>query len=696
MTGENLNIRFIPFFIFVFIAGVLVLLRLFQVQVLLHESYEQIADRQHINRIPLEIPRGKIYDRRGTVLGLTIPRSYSYGVHPRDVRNRQKVSAKLAEVSGKPASYFNRRMNSQSNFVWLLRQQDVKTVGLLSKVPDLIIKAEARRYYPLGNYTPKAVGFTGYDCEGVAGLELLYDSTLTSTGGWEIVLEDAYGNQAKNSSNPGIDPIPGSDLILTFDNVIQNLVSRELENAVELWNAKGGCAIVMLPRTGEILGMTSYPLCDPNYPDKAGPVIQRIINVVDTYEPGSTFKIVPMLAAIKRGISMDRVIDCEHGSLKIGKHWINDEHKFTKLTAAEVLIYSSNIGIGKIAALAGDRHVYEMSRDLGFGTYTGIEIPGEARGNIPPPGEWDEYLRATYGMGQGVSCSGIQLACAYGAVAADGILLQPRVIRNVMTPYGPDGDNSPLAIRRVAKKTETDALIEILIRAVEEGTGKAAKITGFTVAGKTGTAQKYDAELKKYSEDRYIASFIGFTVEEPRVLCYIAIDEPQGDYYGAKVAAPVFKNIMEKAVPVVLAGERDHFGPHRRFDKVNKNQIVLDDYMNAWTEYAESQLHDNELMVKVTGGGKVVINQFPFPGSYVIKGDTVELFTSDAEDDIGNLAGLTARRAAKRLIASGYSVNIRGCGLVREASFNGNKCTLICSPRRITEDSKLTACVLEK
>ena len=695
MARENLNIRFIPFFIFVFIAGILVLLRLFQVQVLLHKPYAKIADQQHINRIPLELPRGKIYDRRGTVLGLTIPRSYSYGVHPRNVRNRQKISAELAKVSGKPAAYFSRRMNSESNFVWLLRQQDVETVELLVNVSDLIIKAEARRYYPLGNFTPKAIGFTSYDCQGVAGLELLYDSTLTSTDGWETVFEDAYGNQAANSSNPGVEPVPGSDLILTFDNVIQNLVSRELGDAVRFWKARGGCAIVMLPRTGEILGMTSYPLCNPNYPDKAGPDIQRIINVVDTYEPGSTFKIVPMLAAIKKGISLNRVIDCENGSMRIGKHWIDDEHKYNKLTAAEVLIYSSNIGIGKISALAGDNQIYEMSRDLGFGTYTGIEIPGEARGDIPPPAEWDEYLRATYGIGQGVSCSGIQLACAYASIAADGILLQPRIIRNIMTPHGPDGDNSPQVVRRVAEKDETDALIDILIRAVEDGTGKAAKISDFTIAGKTGTAQKYDAELKKYSEDRYIASFIGFTVEEPRVLCYIAIDEPQGDYYGARVAAPVFKNIMEKAVPVVLAEQRYHFGPNRRF-KVNKNQIVLDDYLNSTPECAESQLQDDDLRVKVTGGGKVVINQFPFPGSYATRGDTVELFTGTAKDEIGNLTGLTARRAAKKLIAAGYSVNIRGCGLVDGVSFTGEKCTITCSLKRKTEDLKLTACALEK
>ena len=696
MSKENTNIRFIPFFIFVFIAGALILARLFQVQVLLHKPYAEIAERQHVNRIPLELPRGKIYDRRGTVLGLTIPRSYSYGVHPRNVRDHRTIAANLAKVSGKPVSYFNRRMNSNSNFVWLLRQQDVETAEVLADIPDLVIQAEARRYYPLGNHTPKVVGFTNRDCKGVAGLEMLYDSTLTSKKGWEFVLEDARGNQAVNSVNPGIAPVPGADLILTFDNVIQNLVSRELEEAIDFWDARGGYAIVMLPRTGEILGMASYPPCDPNHPDQASLDAQRIRNVVDAYEPGSTFKIVPMLAALKKGIPLNRKIDCNNGSIKIGTHWIHDVHRYKILTAAEVLINSSNIGIGKIAALAGDKLLYETARDLGFGTYTGIEIPGESRGNIPSPADWDEYLRATIGMGQGISCSGIQLTAAYSAIAAGGILLQPRVIRDVLTPQGGSSNTEPQVVRRAASKDDADALTEILVRAVESGTGKAAQINGLTIAGKTGTAQKYDRELQKYSDDQFIASFIGYTVDEPRVLCFIAIDEPQRDHYGGIVAAPVFKKIMEKAVPVAASEQREHFGPSRRPQRIDKNQIVIEDFINITIERASAHLQKKRIPFNINGGGKTVFSQFPLPGSYFTVRDTVELYTIDPQDLASELKGLNTRQAVKKVLAAGYSVKIQGSGIVQRAEFKNNRCTLFCSPNKNTETMKLTACVSEK
>jgi len=670
--------RITPFLVFVTLSSALLIGRLFQIQVLLHNTYSQMAADQQENRVPIELPRGKIFDRRGTVLALDIPRSYSYALRPYQFKNTVSAAKHIARKTGLPYSLVLEKLKSKSSFVYLIRQLDTDKAKKFQNLPQLIELTEVKRFYPYGPATPRIIGFTDPDCRGLAGLELLYDSTLASITGWEIVLADALGNESKGMIAPLIEPLPGSDLILTIDNVIQNIVALELKAAVKQWQAKAAFALVMLPRSGEVLGIHCEPEFNPNnypaYPTEA----QKEKSVLDLYEPGSTFKIIPILTAIRQGISLKEKFFCEYGKYSVAGHRISDVHPYGYLTVEEILIHSSNIGVAKISQRVGKKTLYQSARDLGFGLPTGIEVPGEARGRVLNPAAWDNILLATFGIGQGLSCTGIQLAAAYAAIAADGLLIRPRLLRSKLAPHADPLIFRPQTVRRGMSQDEARTLTSLLVRAVEEGTGKEARIEGVTIAGKTGTAQKYICEEKKYSEDKFIASFIGFSTEEPRILCLVVIDEPKFDIFGGKVAAPCFRNIMRKVIPVVTAEQRSKFGPKERSKHEIVDKISLPNLINLDKNQAQEILHSQDLTVLLTGEGGKITRQYPLPGTYIAPGDTVLLSSEKPSCQDWDLTGKPPRLAVKELLYAGYKVKIIGTGLVAQALFQGKYCTLLC------------------
>jgi len=673
------------FLVIVSLAGIGLIARLFQIQVTLHETYNEMAAKQQENRVAIELPRGKIFDRRGAALSLNVPRSYSYAIHPYQFKNTQSAAKKISRQTGLSYNYVLEKLKSKSSFVFLVRQLEAEKAKKFQKVPELIELTEVKRYYPFGSITPRAVGLTNRDCVGTAGFELIFDSTLASQTGWEIVLEDAKGNEFKGMAAPLVEPAPGWNVVSTFDNVVQNIIVTELKNTIRQWQAKGGFAIVMLPRTGEVLGMHCEPEFNPNNPAAYRTETQKERTVVDMYEPGSTFKIVPMLAAMRSGVPLNDVIFCENGHFSVSGHRINDVHSYGNLTVEEVLIHSSNIGIAKISKRVGKEKLYEAARDLGFGLPTGIEVPGEARGRVLNPVKWDNILLATFGIGQGVSCTGIQLCAAYATIAADGVLLKPRLVRACTNPYNETVHYNPQAVRRGMSQAEAEKLTELLVRAVEEGTGMEAKIEGTTIAGKTGTAQKYIFEEKKYSTDRYIGSFIGFTVEEPRILCLVVIDEPKLDIYGGKVAAPCFRNIMQKVIPVVTAEQRSKFGPKESRESEMVDKVVMPEVINMDAQKAKMFFREKEIAALLTGEGKKITGQFPLGGVYISRGDTVRLTAEKPGGEIPDLRGKLVREAVKELVYSGYKVKVVGKGVVAEIQIEGKNCTLICDLSRIKD-----------
>ena len=681
-STANYRKRLMILVFFVFIGGLLLLGRLFQVQIFLHNYYSGIASKQHNDRIKLELPRGRIFDRRGAILSLDIPRSYSFGVHPKQVGNRYRVAQAMAKATGERKSLYLDRLDSEANFVWLERQLDIDRAKPIMKINGLIQKCETKRFYPYAMHTPKAIGFTDRDCKGIAGLEEIYNKELQSSPGWETVLEDAFGKQFENPVYSRIDPVPGSDLVLTFDNVIQELVCRELASAVEKHHAKGGMAMVMLPRTGEILAMASLPDFDPNDPGNYSDSQRREKNVVDIFEPGSTFKLVPALAAMEKGMALSRIIDCGNGKYKVGIHTIKDIHRYPSLTFEDVIINSSNVGTARIARWVGADDLYLTARNLGFGAPTGIEIPGEGRGILSNPKNWDKYQLATIGIGQGVSVSAIQLTFAYSAIANDGVLMRPRIVRSITNPAGQTKDTMPVQVRRVTKRKYAEKLTAVLVKVTERGTGTAAKIEGLRIAGKTGTAQKPMTDKRGYSEDKFVSTFIGFTIDEPRLLCMVIIDEPVGQHYGGIVSAPVFKNIMEKAFPIVTAEQNEYHGPLYR-PKDHRNFVYeTPDLINLDREKAMNMLGKKKLNAEIIGDGKKVTAQHPLPGSIITKNDTLILYAETVEDKI-KLDGFPVREAVKKLISAGYNVKVIGNGLVSSAKFSGGSCTLYCKENQL-------------
>ena len=663
--------------LFVFTGGLLLFGRLFQVQILLHNYYSGIASKQHNDRVKLELPRGRIFDRRGAILSLDIPRSYSFGVHPRQVGNRNSLAYSMAKATGAGKSFYLRKLNSDANFIWLERQLDQDKAKPLMSINELVKKCETKRYYPFSKHTPKSLGFTDRDCKGIAGLEEIYNDELDSTPGWETVLEDAFGEQFENPVYSRIDPVPGSDLVLTFDNVIQELVCRELAAAVEDYQAIGGMAIVMLPRTGEILAMASLPDFDPNDPGKYSNANRREKNVVDIFEPGSTFKLVPALAALEKGMPLKRWIDCGNGKYKVGKHTIKDVHKHKSLTFEDVIVNSSNVGTARIARWVGADNLYLTARNFGFGSPTGIEFPGEARGILSNPKKWDKYQLATIGIGQGVSVTAIQLACAYSAIANDGVMMKPRIVSSISNSSGEIESILPIQVRRVTKRKIAEKLTNVLVNVVERGTGKAARISGLKIAGKTGTAQKPMQDQRGYSEDKFVSTFIGYTIDEPRLLCMVILDEPKGQHYGGVVSAPVFKNIMEKAYPIISAEQDQYQGPI--FNSIKSDELVLKtpDLINLPREDVSLILKKRKMISEFIGEGEKITSQLPLPGSVISEKDTLFLFATQAEDKI-KLKDFPVREAVKKLINAGYTVKVIGSGLVKSAKFDGAKCTIYC------------------
>ena len=651
--------------------------RLFQLQVLLHGHYHELAVNQRGDRMEIKLPRGRILDRHGAALALNIPRSYSFGVRPSEVKDKYSLASNISKVTGRSRNYYLDRMRTDSPFIWLERQTDADKAGRLSSVNGLIQQCETRRLYPNGAATPKALGFVNRDCEGIAGIEEIFNNKLESAPGYEMTVEDGFGRIYGNLNGARQEPVPGCNIYTTFDCAVQEIVLSVLNEAVAGYDAKGGMAIVMLPRTGEILSMVSTPLSDPNNPANSTNDHKRIKPVVNIYEPGSTFKLVPALAALLKGIPLDYKVDCENGRYRIGSHTIKDVKPYKILNFEEIIVKSSNIGIAKIAQMVGRNELYHAARDLGFGCPTGIELPGEARGILSQPSEWDDYLAATIGYGQGVSVSALQLAAAYSAVANDGLMFKPRIVRAIENAEGEIFMIKPTTVRRVMSTETAHTLTDILVKVVNEGSGTAAKIEGMVIAGKTGTAQVPISRTEGYSHERFISSFIGFTLDEPRVLCMVVLEEPQKAYYASTVAAPQFRKIIEKIVPLLISNERLKQGPLCGLRRFEIEEMKTPNMLTLPPESALAAAKEAGIKCVLLGDGAKITSQQPPPGAMFMKGDTLTVYAGKYEN-AHDVVGMTLRTAVKRLTAMGYEVRVNGSGVVKSADFSGKFCTLNC------------------
>jgi cell division protein FtsI (penicillin-binding protein 3) len=407
------------------------------------------------------------------------------------------------------------------------------------RIPGVALQREYRRYYPLGSVAGHVIGFTNIDDQGQEGVELAYDASLRAVPGTKRLLRDLQGNAVEVAESVVL-PKPGRDLVLSIDRRIQYLAYRELKAAVFEHGARAGSAVVLDARSGEVLALVNEPDFNPNNRAGLRSGLFRNRAVTDLFEPGSTLKPFTIAAALESGkYSPGTVIDTTPGVLRVGDRTFHDVHNYGVLTVAGVIGKSSNVGISKIALALNKKSMWEMLRQAGFGQPTGVQLPGEVAGLLNPYSKWVPVDQASIAFGYGISVTPLQLARAYLALANDGVGL-PLTLQHAETM--PEGERIMSA--KIARQLQS--MLELAVS--DTGTGRAAQVADYRVAGKTGTVRKLTPD--GYSEDKYVAWFAGFApIHSPRLVMVITVDEPaRGAYYGGEVAAPVFGHVMAGAL----------------------------------------------------------------------------------------------------------------------------------------------------
>lgn len=529
--------------------------RLFFLQFLDFDRYEQKAKDQH--RLEIELPpaRGEILDRHREPLALCVPTQSVYA-DPRKIPSPKEVAEKLAPVLGRDPKDLFERLSRKKSFVWVQRKlsdsktEEVKALGL----PGIYFLEEPKRYYPKGALLAHVLGFVGIDNEGLEGLEKSLDTYLKGKAGRRVTGRDRKGREIITLRNEEVPPVNGYQVVLTVDEMIQHVAEQELEKVYAEREAQGAIVLVMNPRTGEILALANRPTYNPNDVDASPIASRRNRALTDCYEPGSTFKVITAAAALdEKIISLEETIFCENGAFWHGGHVLHDAHPYGELTFREVIEKSSNIGTAKVSLRLGGPKLYTYIRRFGFGSSTRSGLLGEVEGVVYPPKKWSKYSIVAVPIGQEVAVTAMQMTLAMCAIANDGVLMRPTVIRRIVDDKGsPIEEGKPEKVRRVVSSQTAAMMTEALKGVVtREGTAYRARIPGYTVAGKTGTAQKA-IPGEGYARGKYISSFVGFVpASDPQLCIAVIVDEPRGAYYGGVVAAPVFARVAEQTLKIL-------------------------------------------------------------------------------------------------------------------------------------------------
>lgn len=622
----------------VFAGGFQVMARAYEIQVTSPENYE----RRYRQEIEVQAKRGNIYDRSGAELAVSVDLD-SFFVDPLALRNNGldpvasiRALAKVLEVEPEPLI---ERLNGKRRFIWVKRRvtpaesEAVAALGLLGK--GVGARKEPRRYYPNLSTAAHVLGFTDDQGRGVEGLERAFDTRLRGATDKVSAIFDARGGVVFSEELVDGQSAQGHHLTLTIDREIQVIAERELELGVRAAEARAGHVVVMDPMTGEILALANYPTFNPNAPGGAEPATRRNRAVTDRFEPGSvvkTFTIASALAA--RAIGPSQQIDCENGAMRIAGAVIHDTHRHEKLTPSEILVHSSNIGTAKIGAALGRPGLYRGLRQFGFGARTDIELPSETEGVLRHYKGWYEADAATVAFGQGMSATNLQLVTAMSAIANGGKLNKPYIVARVSDVEGKVVEQVAPTVRRQVVSPSVARTVTEMLTAVTgpEGTGRAAAMEGYLVAGKTGTAQKSDAR-GGYANNQWIATFAGFVpAERPRLAISVVIDEPVIEHYGGVVAGPVFRRIAAEALR--------HMGASPAASKDKLAQVV-------------KQLREQ---------------RGPTPSVSAVKPPPTEQATVDGQVRVPNVLGEGARAALVTLARAGLSATLLGSGAAVEQS----------------------------
>ena len=529
-----------------------ILFRLVTLQVLQAAELTARADRQHQKTVTLEGARGTVTDRHGKVLAMNVEVPSIFGV-PTSLDSPANAARSLSPVLHIRREEIEKKLRQDKHFVWLARKVEPEQGHRLEQlsIDGIGIVMEGRRFYPKGPLLSHVLGFVGMDGLGLEGLERRYESQLHGEKRLTILQRDALGRTVFPKGLREQVPATGQSLTLTIDEVIQYIAEKELEEAVDHAHAKSGTIIVLEPQSGGVLAMAVSPRFDPNAVASLTADRWRNRTLTDTYEPGSTMKLVVAAAALEEKVMMPgSMLFGENGRMSVANTTIHDHEKLGWMTFAQMIQKSSNIGAAKTGMLLGEQRVYRYLQAFGFGQRTDIDLPGEVAGLLKSPREWGRRSLASISMGQEVGVTPLQMVSAVSAIANDGVLMKPYVVSEVRDQKGqPVREILPQVKRRVVSPGTARTLTAIMEGVVTNGTGMKAAIPGFRVAGKTGTAQKVDPRTGAYSSALSIGSFVGFVpADAPRLAMIIVIDEPQGEAWGGVVAAPVFRRVGEQVL----------------------------------------------------------------------------------------------------------------------------------------------------
>ncbi len=533
-------------------------------------QWRELAERQRQRRLNVQPKRGSVYDRNGTALAVSIevPSVSMDSVEmlrdvppPRVPFVARDAANRIAAALGLDPITVERKILQKRRFVWLKRRigaSEVEAIRLLSsgngdpnqRLLGLNVEGESHRYYPRRELAGSLLGFVAPDGRGKDGLELALDPELQGHPDQLAGLRDRTGRLLFADAVEDDAALAGHDVALTIDQAIQFVAERELAMTIQTFEAKDGAVVALDPKTGEILAMASFPSYNPNDYETSDMQARRVRSVADTFEPGSSMKIFTISAGLATGvITPTQQMYCEKGAMRIDKVTIRDTHPAEWLTIPKILALSSNICAAKIGMEIGSDRLYEYLRRFGFGQPTGIPVTGESTGTLRPRGRgWVEIETAAASFGQGITVTALQLALATAAIANGGELMEPTLIKRVNAATGElIREAAPTLRRRVIPRLVASQVTELMVGVTEgEGTGTEATIAGYRVAGKTATAQKADPRTGRYSDDKFVASFVGFVpANNPAVLVAVVVDEPMVDHAGGVVAAPVFRRVAQ-------------------------------------------------------------------------------------------------------------------------------------------------------
>lgn len=621
--------------------------RALYIQVLDHSRWREIHIGQAQSVVDVPVYRGKIVDRRGHDMALSVksPCLFADGTL---VSDPKATAERLAAIVGEPAPKVEEKLRQSKRFIRLRRglsAEEVRQVQALN-LPGVNIGPEWRRFYPFRHAGAHVVGFVGIDGVGLEGIEKAYDGLLRQSPRSTTAFRDGGRRKIWLRETPPPVPEERYGLQLALDGYLQSLCEQALQKAVEKHQAAAGQVILMDPETFEILALAVWPTYDPNTYSMHQPAEWRNRAIADAFEPGSSFKTFLLAAVldVRTAKPEDRIF-CENGRIQVASHTIRDVHPHGWLTVAEVLKYSSNIGALKLADGLGAERFYHYLDGLGFGKKTGVDLPGEVSGTLRPLASWRPIDLAVTAFGQGIAVTNMQLTGAVAAIANGGVLKTPKVAKAVVGPQGRVvkilGQDEG---RRVLAPTTAAKMRELMQGVVEPGgTGTKAALAQYTTAGKTGTAQVVEPGSRRYSADKYTSVFVGFApVTRPRLVLSVVIHEPQPEHYGGVVAAPVFRDVMEKALPYlgVLPDKKpEELPPAVRMVSTASGEaaaegspmapaedglVLVPDVHGLSLKAAVSLLKESGLGVAPLGRGRVVRQQ-PAGGVWVPKGSAVKI-----------------------------------------------------------------------